>query len=149
MVGLQKYSTRASGIQCDSLLELMSLELWKMQKYNTANHRYICPSDGTSNLIVAHTKSQRNSFPFRSCNMATARLSAEVVVAIVFSLLQLGVGLVSFWQQRQLRRACGRLCASLFVICMLTLFRREKKCETAHVLIIDGMKRKVQVRNDL
>jgi hypothetical protein len=48
--------------------------------------------------------------------MATARPSAEVIVAIVFSVLQLGIDLVSLWQQRQLRRAYGTLRASLIVI---------------------------------
>lgn len=37
--------------------------------------------------------------------MRTADVSTETVVAIVLGILQLGVGLLSLWQQRQLRRA--------------------------------------------
>lgn len=37
--------------------------------------------------------------------MRTADVSTETVVAIVLGILQLGVGLLSLWQQRQLCRA--------------------------------------------
>jgi hypothetical protein len=37
--------------------------------------------------------------------MRSGDLSAEAVAAILFGLLQLGIGFVSLWQQRQLRQA--------------------------------------------
>jgi hypothetical protein len=37
--------------------------------------------------------------------MSSGSLSPDTVAAIVLGLLQLGIGLVSLWQQRQLRRA--------------------------------------------
>jgi hypothetical protein len=37
--------------------------------------------------------------------MSSGSLSPDTVTAIVLGLLQLGIGLVSLWQQRQLRRA--------------------------------------------
>jgi hypothetical protein len=40
--------------------------------------------------------------------MYTAVLSADAVVAIVLGIVQLGIGLVSLWQQRRLRQAYGK-----------------------------------------
>jgi hypothetical protein len=37
--------------------------------------------------------------------MSSRDLSAEAIAAILFGLLQLGIGFVSLWQQRQLRHA--------------------------------------------
>jgi hypothetical protein len=37
--------------------------------------------------------------------MHTVGLSADTIAAIIFGILQLGIGIVSLWQQRQLRRA--------------------------------------------
>jgi hypothetical protein len=37
--------------------------------------------------------------------MRSGDLSAEAVAAILFGLLQLAVGIISLWQQRQLRQA--------------------------------------------
>ncbi|KAH7395259.1 hypothetical protein DE146DRAFT_721646 [Phaeosphaeria sp. MPI-PUGE-AT-0046c] len=37
--------------------------------------------------------------------MQTTGLSTDAIAAIVLGVLQLGIGLLSLWQQRQLRRA--------------------------------------------
>jgi hypothetical protein len=37
--------------------------------------------------------------------MHTGSVPSDTVAAIVLGILQLGIGLVSLWQQRQLRRA--------------------------------------------
>jgi hypothetical protein len=37
--------------------------------------------------------------------MRSGDLSAEAVAAILFGVLQFGVGIISLWQQRQLRQA--------------------------------------------
>jgi len=51
--------------------------------------------------------------------MATSRLSAEVVTATVLGILQLCIGLVSLWQQRQFHRASGQYVASLEMITLV------------------------------
>jgi hypothetical protein len=35
-------------------------------------------------------------------------LSADAIAAIVFGIVQLGIGLISLWQQRRLRQAYGQ-----------------------------------------
>jgi hypothetical protein len=39
--------------------------------------------------------------------MHAAVLSADAVAAIVIGVVQLGIGLISLWQQRRLRQAYG------------------------------------------
>lgn len=41
--------------------------------------------------------------------MALAMLSTEVIISIIFGILQLIVGLISLWQQRHLRWTTGKL----------------------------------------
>jgi len=66
--------------------------------------------------------------------MASVDLPAEAVAAILFGLLQFGIGLISLWQQRELRRAYRKCRQDSKRVWMLIACRRKERRKEIHDL---------------
>jgi uncharacterized protein HemX len=66
--------------------------------------------------------------------MHTNSLSTDTVAAIVLGILQLGIGLVSLWQQRQLRRAYRKCALSRWVE---NIDREQKRGQLEEEILFD------------
>jgi hypothetical protein len=66
--------------------------------------------------------------------MSSVGLTSDTVAAIVIGILQLGIGLVSLWQQRQLRQAYRAYMQRLGNEDMLIWARGEKRRKTIYNL---------------
>ncbi|KAF1936342.1 hypothetical protein EJ02DRAFT_459629 [Clathrospora elynae] len=61
--------------------------------------------------------------------MGSISTSAEAIAAIIFGLLQLVIGIVSLWQQRQLRRAYREYCLIWKPLWLLTSLKGKETIE--------------------
>jgi hypothetical protein len=60
--------------------------------------------------------------------MSPSTLPAEVIAAIVFGLLQLAIGLLSLWQQHQLRQAYRKHSCDFEIVWELTMLKSKGMC---------------------
>jgi hypothetical protein len=61
--------------------------------------------------------------------MGSSYLPAEVIAAIVFGLLQLAIGLLSLWQQHQLRQAYRKHSRDYEITSELTMLKSKGMCD--------------------
>jgi hypothetical protein len=84
--------------------------------------------------IFEDTRIDHLIFNSSGYNMHTTDLSADTVAAIVLGILQLGIGLLSLWQQRRLRQAYRKHPRVLRLLNANRKTRRKRACEAVYHL---------------